>query len=349
MDVSHPISTNRVYVVDPVCPPKNVHFQLSADGSQSLHVTWTPVDPSETPDSVPTGYKVYIDGVSAARVSGADTSSAYISQFLISTLYTKEQHSLHVLHVTTLSNDGESSPSDSVTFLNETLTKPSGNNKGELTDELQDSGVYSREEQRLRATSKEENKCVIPVTAKAINVLSEESSMREDKENALEIIDNVNAIVQTVKAEISQQQQRQAEVVNIASSQVPSMFTIADNSGDSESDSSSSSRSDSEREALEVFASPDKSEASMSRDDELSEGEIGASLEKAGQQTTEVELVQLKIQPSQIGSIRKFTALFDYDPAIMSPNEDGADEELKFNKCDIITVSEQFRYDWDSI
>jgi hypothetical protein len=37
--------------------------------------------------------------------------------------------------------------------------------------------------------------------------------------------------------------------------------------------------------------------------------------------------------------VRYFVALYSYDPSTMSPNEDGADEELPFNEGDIVKVS----------
>ena len=297
------------------------------------------MDPSQTPDSVPTGYKVYIDGVSAAYVTGAENSSAYISQFTISTLYTIEPHRLHVK---TVSRDGESCESNSVTFTSDMLTGSSESGT-EQADELRDSGVYSRGEQQPQA-GREKNEVVAsgvkPVT---INDMQSEENGKEEED-----VKDVDTIVESVKAEMSQQQQRQAEVVNVAAAQVAvtsGMFTIeGDNEDESETESNDASESDSEGEAVEIFASPDKSEASVSRD-ELSEGEVEIPVEEVDQNGTEVKLVDVSVLPSKIASIRKFTALFDYDPATMSPNEDGAEEELKFKKGDVITVSKETEVD----
>lgn len=321
-----------VSAVDPVRPPKDIRLQLSTDGSQSLHVTWTPVDPKESPDCIPTGYKVYIDGISASHVSGADSSSAYINQFTISTLYTAEPHKVHVK---TVWREGESTESDIVTFTSDMLAGSSDSSTEEHTDELRDSGVYSRGEKHPPASTGEEKSV-------EISGLQSEEIVNKEEEEEEDVEEDVDAIVQSVKAEMSQQQQRQAEVVNVAASQVPvtgGMLTIAGEDGESETESSNSNELDSEPEALEVFASPDKSEASMSRDDELSDGEIAIPVEPVEQTTTEVKLVDVKPQPSLIRSVRKFTALFDYDPVTMSPNEDGAEEELSFKKGNVITVS----------
>ena len=38
------------------------------------------------------------------------------------------------------------------------------------------------------------------------------------------------------------------------------------------------------------------------------------------------------------GTIRYFIAIFDYNPSIMSPNIDGAEEELQFKEGDMIKV-----------
>lgn len=42
--------------------------------------------------------------------------------------------------------------------------------------------------------------------------------------------------------------------------------------------------------------------------------------------------------PVDDNTIRLFIALFDYDPHVMSPNMDGADEELPFREGQIIKV-----------
>ena len=40
--------------------------------------------------------------------------------------------------------------------------------------------------------------------------------------------------------------------------------------------------------------------------------------------------------------VRVFVTLFDYDPLTMSPNPDGADEELPFKEGQLIKVSVYF-------
>jgi RIMS-binding protein 2 len=279
---------------------------------------WMPVDPRQTPDSVPTGYKVYIDGVSAALVTGAENSSTYISQFTISTLYTVEPHRLHVK---TMSKDGESCESNIVTFTSDMLAVSE-----QQTDELHGSKASLKEQENNEALTSQ-------IKPTATHIESEENS--KDKKD-------VDSIVQSVKVEMSQQQQRQAEVVNTAAAVTTRMFTIEGDDEEESETESSEAQSESEGEAVEIFATPDKSEASVSRD-ELSEGEVAMPVGEADhdQNGTDVKIVDVDVSPvlpSKIASIRKFTALFDYDPATMSPNDDGAEEELKFSKGNIITV-----------
>ncbi|KAG7483734.1 hypothetical protein MATL_G00041510 [Megalops atlanticus] len=70
-------------------------------------------------------------------------------------------------------------------------------------------------------------------------------------------------------------------------------------------------------------------------------GQTGLSLKQAGTEERPPKDAQQGLQPQRQaadGEVRIFVALFPYDPAVMSPNPDAAEEELPFREGQIIKV-----------
>jgi hypothetical protein len=70
------------------------------------------------------------------------------------------------------------------------------------------------------------------------------------------------------------------------------------------------------------------------------ESDHNGNMLSGSEQTSEVISGRNRAESERSENVseRYFVALYSYEPSLMSPNEDGADEELPFNEGDIIKV-----------
>eukprot|EP00118_Oscarella_pearsei_P026273 m.309695 g.309695 ORF g.309695 m.309695 type:complete len:1622 (+) comp47390_c0_seq1:223-5088(+) len=318
--------------------PADVGVSVTRDGQRALNVSWTPVAQSSCPESKLTGYRVYIDEVTAAQVYDPSAKCVAINQFTISTLYTANPHTVHIVAT---SVDGESKRTEPVTF-SDVMLKPETPLEEVLTTQVE--APEKTEVPKMRKLSGEVAEAeAVPTGKKVPSVDSELSSEDADVD---EMVSAYKSQLKESNDSDGKKRETEAEKTNIttvsSSSKPPilsSMFAIIDkeeedddeDDDDDEGETQPLNSDNSEGEILEVFASP--VQKSLSPASPVPVLEAKKRLEIVSIDEPEED------EPDGSGKVRRFVALFNYDPSMMSPNDDGADEELAFQKGDTILVS----------
>ncbi|XP_065831294.1 RIMS-binding protein 3-like isoform X2 [Oscarella lobularis] len=291
----------------PLPPPADVKVGVTRDGQRALDVSWRPVSQSSCPESRLTGFKVYIDDVTATQVYDPKSTSVTINQFTISTLYTANPHSVRV---TTTSVDGESEKSAPVSFSDALLKETAEEERIGGDKEKEEPSVADADESELTTTSD---------GGDDIDVF--QLHAKKAAAAAAAAMSNGHARVKPATADST----KPAALIN--------MFQMIDNEEKDEEDDDDEELTD--EEVVEVFASPVRpsiSPSSASNSIEVKEKfEIVAVVESSSSSSPKKAIAD--------DVPRRFVALFNYDPSVMSPNDDGVDEELSFQKGDIILIS----------
>ena len=293
-------------LIAPLPPPADVKVGVTRDGQRALDVSWRLVSQSSCPESRLTGFKVYIDDVTATQVYDPKSTSVTINQFTISTLYTANPHSVRV---TTTSVDGESEKSAPVSFSDALLKETAEEERIGGDKEKEEPSVADADESELTTTSD---------GGDDIDVF--QLHAKKAAAAAAAAMSNGHARVKPATADST----KPAALIN--------MFQMIDNEEKDEEEDDDEELTD-EEDLVEVFASPVRpsiSPSPASNSIEVKEKfEIVAVVESSSSSPKKAIADDVP---------RRFVALFNYDPSVMSPNDDGVDEELSFQKGDIILV-----------